>query len=84
MDNIAEGHERGGKNEFVNMLTYSKGSAGETLSQLFRALDRKHVTEDQFNDLRSKTEGVSRLVGGLITYLNTQTSAEINSRTASS
>jgi four helix bundle protein len=33
MDNIAEGFERGSKNEFVSALTYAKGSAGEVLSR---------------------------------------------------
>lgn len=41
MDNIAEGFERGGRNEFINFLTFSKGPAGEVKSQLYRALDRK-------------------------------------------
>ena len=41
MDNIAEGFDRGGRNEFINFLTFSKGSAGEVKSQLYRALDRK-------------------------------------------
>lgn len=70
MDNIAEGFERDSKNEFVNFLSYSKGSAGETISQLYRALDRRHITVDEFNQLKSNTEEVGKLIGGLIQYLN--------------
>lgn len=70
MDNIAEGFERGSKNEFVNFLTYSKGSAGEVQSQLYRALDRKHISEIEFDKLRSETEDIGRMVGGFIYYLN--------------
>ncbi len=70
MDNIAEGFERASKNEFVNSLTYAKGSAGETLSQLYRALDRGYLTDTEFDDLKNKTEEVSRMLNGLISYLN--------------
>lgn len=73
MDNIAEGFERGSRNEFINFLTYSKGSSGETLSQLYRALDRHHISEDKFIKFKSDTEQVSRMIGGFIVYLNTST-----------
>lgn len=71
MDNIAEGFERGSKNEFVNALTYSKGSCGETLSQLYRALDRGYITEAEFNGLKIKVEQLGRMLTGFIGYLNT-------------
>jgi four helix bundle protein len=70
MDNIAEGFERGGRNEFVNFLTYSKGSAGETLSQLFRAFDRDYISEQEFERLKSITEEIGKMLTGLIGYLN--------------
>jgi four helix bundle protein len=71
MDNIAEGFERGGNKEFRNFLSYSKGSAGEVRSQLFRSLDRKHIDETTFNELYNETLVLGKMIGGFIGYLQT-------------
>ncbi len=75
MDNIAEGFERSGRNVpiaigIINFLTFSKGSAGEVKSQLYRALDRKYITQEQFERLYEKTDLIGKKIGAFINYLN--------------
>jgi four helix bundle protein len=70
MDNIAEGFERSGRNEFINFLTYSKGSAGEVKSQLYRALDRKYISIEKFDRLYQKADTIGKKDGAFINYLN--------------
>ena len=71
MDNIAEGFGRGSRNEFVQFLGFSKGSVSEVMSQLYRAFDRKYISEFEFKDTYDIADEVSRKINKLISYLNT-------------
>jgi len=70
MDNIAEGFDRGSKNEFTNSLTIAKGETGELKSQLYRSLDNKYITEEIFRELYSLADELTRMLTGFISYLN--------------
>jgi hypothetical protein len=73
MDNIAEGFERGTRREFMRFLSYSKGSCAEFRSQLYRALDRKNITQEQFDELKELAVRIDIMIHKFILYLNNTT-----------
>ena len=70
MYNIAEGFDRKGRKEFRQFLGIAHGSNGEVKSQLYRALDRKYLTEKDFDRTKNRCENISKMISGLIRYLN--------------
>jgi four helix bundle protein len=69
MDNMAEGFERGTRAEFIQFLGYAKGSCGEFRSQLYRAVDRKYLTQKLFDDLYVLAVRTSAMIQEFIEYL---------------
>ncbi len=69
MSNIAEGYERGGRDEFIQFLFIVKGSSGEVRAQLQIAHDQLYITEDQYAAIKDLARRVSRMLSNFIAHL---------------
>jgi four helix bundle protein len=69
MANIAEGHGRRTNSEFANFLNLARGSAAEVQSHLYVAVGLKYIAEEEFHELYSALDEVSRMTLALAQYL---------------
>ena len=72
MNNVAEGFGRFSKIEFVRFLGIAQSSALEVRSMSYVLLDRKYITQEEFEALYEKTNKVVSLNNGFIRYLKTK------------
>ena len=66
MSNIAEGFERGTKDEFLYFLYVSRGSCGEVRAQLYVAIDQNFINKVDFERMKDEADHTSRLLFNLI------------------
>lgn len=64
-NNIAEGFEKGSNKEFRRYLHIAKGSCAEVRSMLYIALDLRYLNKEQFSDLYSRSDEISKIISGL-------------------
>lgn len=69
MANIAEGFGRRSNKEFANFLNIAHGSAAETQSHLYIALDLNYITQEDFEDVYDLYDENSRMLMSLSQHL---------------
>lgn len=72
LSNIAEGFERGTKDEFLYFLYIARGSAGEVRAQLYVAIDQKFISEIDFNKVQDLADYEARLIAKFIAGYKTK------------
>ncbi len=69
MANIAEGFGRRTNKDFAGFLVIAHGSAAETQSHLYVALDLNYISEAEFGELYAMVDEASRMVMSLCQHL---------------
>ena len=69
ISNIGEGFERDGNSEHKQFLPYAKGSTGEVRSQLYLALDRKYITQKEFDEVYEMLITEAKMLSGFMQYI---------------
>jgi four helix bundle protein len=69
MHNIAEGFDSGTNPEFVRFLKIARRSASEVQSQLYLAMDRAYISQEDLAIAYELATEAKRLINGMIGYL---------------
>ncbi len=69
MHNIAEGFDAGTGPEFIRFLKIARRSASEVQSELYLALDRQYISQEQLAAAYAVATDAKRLINGMIAYL---------------
>jgi four helix bundle protein len=69
MHNIVEGFDSGTDAEFIRFLRIARRSASELQSQLYLALDRMYISDEELQKTYNLATEVKKLINGLISYL---------------
>jgi four helix bundle protein len=65
--NIAEGHGRPTKGEFIQFLCHARGSLCELQTQIFIARQLGYIGQEQQQAILSTSDEVGRILNGLLT-----------------
>ena len=66
MSNMAEGFDGGTRQQFIQFLVYTRSSSSEVQSELYVALDRKYISQTEFDKVYEQAKKVGRLANGFI------------------
>ncbi|HSB68859.1 MAG TPA: four helix bundle protein [Candidatus Methylomirabilis sp.] len=69
MSDIAEGFESRTQGLFVDLLGRAKGSAAEVRSDLYVALDRQYISNEEFGAAYDLADKAARQIANLMAYL---------------
>jgi four helix bundle protein len=69
--NIAEGYGRDSRLERIQFLRYAKASCNEAWTQIYIGIDAEIVDARSASALADETLEISKMIGGLIRYIET-------------
>jgi four helix bundle protein len=70
MHNIAEGFDSDTNAEFLRFLRYAKRSCTEVQSEIYVAMDQKHISETEFHSIYDHAGRTRATIHGFIRYLS--------------
>ena len=81
MHNIAEGFDAGYNPAFIRFLKLARRSASEVQSELYLALDRKYITQEELDSAYNFATEAKQLINAFIAYLRRHKPPAHNNKT---